>query len=134
MRATFVSIVMAIAIAIGVQAWAQQTVALPNVATSVGVRPVAAVVVRPDRWRYSWYGNRWWYYTPENRWMWYGDAGWTPYVAPAPITVYSPAYPAYSYPYYSYYPYGYYGYYGPRVAVGVGPRGFVRAGRVGVWW
>ncbi len=130
MKASLVSIAAAIAVIIGTRVWAQETVAPPSpVAAAATVQPVARVVVRADPWRYRWYGGRWWYWTPESRWMWYGDAGWTTYVpAPAPTVVYSPAY--------DYYPYGYpYGYYGPRVAVGVyGPRGYVRAGRWGVWW
>jgi hypothetical protein len=130
MKATLVSIAAAIAVVIGARVWAQDIVASPGpVATAATVQPVAKVVVRTDPWRYRWYGGRWWYWTPENRWMWYGDGGWTTYVpAPAPAVVYSPGY---VYPY-GYYPYGYYG---PRVAVGVwGPRGYVRAGRWGVWW
>jgi hypothetical protein len=141
MRATLISMAALVAALMAVSAWGQEQIVTPIPApTVVAAHPVAAaVVVQPNRWRYRWYGDRWWYWTPESRWMWYGDGGWTYYApSPAPHVTYSPgyAYPDYyyNYPYGYYYPYGY-GYYGPRVGVNVwGPRGAVRAGRWGVYW
>jgi hypothetical protein len=140
MKATLVSIAAVVAILIGASAWGQEIVgapqpAAPTVAPAAVVQPVAAKVVVGPSWRYRWYGNRWWYWTPANQGMWYGPGGWTVYApAAAPAVVYSPGY-VYPYPYgYGYYPYGPV-YYGPGVGVGVwGGRGFVRAGRVVVRW
>jgi hypothetical protein len=76
-------------------------------------------------WRYRWYGNRWWYWTPNNSWVyWYGDQ-WVPYGGGvtvynygAPYAYYGAPYryyTGYRGPYYRPYPY-YYGrrYYGRR--------------------
>jgi hypothetical protein len=59
----------------------------PNAAARTNAR--AATPENPDRWRFRYYNNQWWYYTPQNRWMFYRDNNWanydaTTYVAPAP--------------------------------------------------
>lgn len=33
----------------------------------------------PNRWRYKYHNNVWWYYTPENRWMTYRNNTWSYY-------------------------------------------------------
>jgi len=105
-----------------------------------------AVATKAEAWRYRWFNNRWWYWTPEKRWMWYSDDGrWiefdaqrsAPAVAseenfpPRPVygCYYAPPLP-YLYPQPGYW-YGAY----PGVAVGVRPYGNVNVGvgrRVGV--
>ena len=139
MKATLVSIAAVALVMIGVSARAQEVVTPVAVPATAVVQPAAKVVATPYGWRYRWYGDRWWYWTPQNQWMWYGDGRWNAYLSPAaPSVVYSPTvpvYPSYSYYPYGYYQYPYYGYYGPRVAVNVwGGRGFVRAGRWGYVW
>jgi hypothetical protein len=101
-----------------------------NSVTSAPATAMQPVAFNYD-WRYRWYGNRWWYWTPQNNWVyWYGNA-WVPYYS------YGYTYPSYGYGYtypYRYYtgyrgpydrPYGYYGrgYYGrPWYGYGYGRR------------
>lgn len=39
---------------------------------------------RPDRWRYRWHQNHWWYYTPQQTWLWYEHNTWKPFITPPP--------------------------------------------------
>jgi hypothetical protein len=32
-----------------------------------------------DVWRYRWFDNRWWYWTPENRWVYFDNCQWQPW-------------------------------------------------------
>ncbi|HWC89646.1 MAG TPA: hypothetical protein VG433_08325 [Pirellulales bacterium] len=44
----------------------------------------AALDARPDRWRYRWHQNHWWYYTPQQTWLWYENNAWKPFITPPP--------------------------------------------------
>jgi hypothetical protein len=36
-----------------------------------------------DKWRYVWYGGRWWYRQPTNRWTYWSEGRWVDYLPPA---------------------------------------------------
>jgi len=81
MKATLITIAAVVATMIAASAWGQETIVTPTPApAAVAAQPAAAtVVVRPERWRYRWYGNRWWYWTPNNSWVYWNNGAWVPY-------------------------------------------------------
>jgi hypothetical protein len=70
---------------------AVQPQASPPAATAPAAKATKSaaeeIASRPEPWRYQWYDNHWWFYTPQNTWLYYNSSGWHPWEASA--TTYS---------------------------------------------
>ncbi len=45
--------------------------------------PEPEISPNAEKWRYVWFGGRWWYRQPTNRWSYWTEGRWVDYVPPA---------------------------------------------------
>ncbi|HWC89786.1 MAG TPA: hypothetical protein VG433_09025 [Pirellulales bacterium] len=78
-----------------VQGQASQPVAAAATPAKAANSAADDIASRPEPWRYQWYENHWWYYTPQNTWLYYNSSGWHPWAASA-TTYWAPSYHSHS--------------------------------------
>lgn len=62
-----------------------RAVAAPAVGIGVS-RAVTRVVHRPNRWRYAWHNDRWWYWTANGSWDYFDGRNWRSYDSRRPLS------------------------------------------------